>query len=192
MMYNRREQPSNRYFTDSSGKTLRKGDMIEFKRDVYSHWGIYVGEGYIIHATGEPNVQSGSGSFNIASGFSSGVSGLVECKVLKQLLTEVADGFKFYVNNYNDEICEPFPPYAIVKRAFKMVGEYFDYNLLKKNCEHFVTYVRYGKPISKQAEDGLAVAGEIVVGGLVVGGLIGLAGLLLGDSSKKNKNNNRR
>jgi len=143
--------------TDSAGETIIKGDMIEFQRGIYSHWGIYVGDGYIIHAT---DVQSGNGSFSGSSSgsssrSSSGVSRNVDRKVLKQLLTQVVDGCKFYVNNYLDKSHEPFSPDEIVQRAEAEVDTYYDYSLFTNNCEHFVTLMRYGISISNQVTDGI-------------------------------------
>ena len=45
--------------------------------------------------------------------------------------------------------CRPYSKEEIVKRAKSNLGEQ-GYNILLKNCEHFVTWCRYGKEISQQ------------------------------------------
>ncbi|KAK1792111.1 hypothetical protein P4O66_001889 [Electrophorus voltai] len=39
----------------------------------------------------------------------------------------------------------------VAKRAEKLIGA-IPYSLLWNNCEHFVTYCRYGTPVSQQTE----------------------------------------
>ncbi|XP_053382265.1 uncharacterized protein LOC128549517 [Mercenaria mercenaria] len=43
----------------------------------------------------------------------------------------------------------PYPGQIVVKRAESKLGTN-DYNPLKWNCEHFATWCRYGKAVSKQ------------------------------------------
>nr|KAF6279517.1 hypothetical protein mPipKuh1_014609 [Pipistrellus kuhlii] len=55
-----------------------------------------------------------------------------------------------------------------------MVGKALEYDVLKKNCEHFVTDLRYGNPRSKQAENFQTKA--VVGGATLMGGALAFAG----------------
>ena len=141
---------------DSSGRELNEGDLLEFRRSFfYNHWGVYVGNGYVVHATGEPNYESYlPNSLNTMIGSSSALSGNVSCDVRKQPLEEVANTDLFYVNNLLDNDNESaFPPEEISTRAHDAWKKgSFKYHLISNNCEHFATNMRYGEPISRQVE----------------------------------------
>uniref|UniRef100_A0A8C5R2Z0 LRAT domain-containing protein n=1 Tax=Leptobrachium leishanense TaxID=445787 RepID=A0A8C5R2Z0_9ANUR len=127
------------------GSQPNLGDLLEFPRDRYSHWGVYVGDEKIVHVIAES---------------------LVRGSVMKQLVTVVADGNRYRVNNKYDKRCAPRKPKEIVKSADKEVGNLTDYNLLTNNCEHFATMMRYGKTFSDQvtdAEETAVMAGAGVV-----------------------------
>ncbi|NXU21054.1 HRSL1 enzyme, partial [Pardalotus punctatus] len=118
------------------------GDLIEIDRGVYKHWAVYVGDGYVIHVTkagtiGSPPLSSRSSSKSNKKG-----------KVKKELLEEVVGDDKWRVNNKYDRSRIPFPVEEIIKYAEESTDTVLPYNFLKKNCEHFVTKVRYGEPVS--------------------------------------------
>ncbi|XP_005534697.2 PREDICTED: HRAS-like suppressor 3, partial [Pseudopodoces humilis] len=71
-------------------------------------------------------------------------------KVKKQLLKEVAGKHKWRVNNKYDRSYTPFPVEKIIRRAEELVGKEVPYNVITKNCEHFVTKLRYGIELSDQ------------------------------------------
>ncbi|XP_038139239.1 phospholipase A and acyltransferase 3-like [Cyprinodon tularosa] len=123
---------------DKNGKEPKPGDMIEIFRDLYQHWAVYVGNGYVVHFSIEGG-QSGSGT-------AAGKKGSVRKGLLK-------DAGKWKVNNYLDEEYEPRPSDEIVKKACSLVGSNLTYSLGSYNCEHFATEQRYGRPESRQAEN---------------------------------------
>uniref|UniRef100_A0A8D2DN18 LRAT domain-containing protein n=1 Tax=Sciurus vulgaris TaxID=55149 RepID=A0A8D2DN18_SCIVU len=102
------------------------GDLIEIFRFGYEHWAIYVGKGYVVHLA-PPSKH----------GFS------VKLQVKKELLSVVAGGDKYRVNNKHDDKYEPLPPKKIVQKAEKMVGKEVPYSVTSQNCEHFVNGLRY-------------------------------------------------
>ena len=51
---------------------------------------------------------------------------------------------KAKIENNLDEKLKAKNPDDIVKTAEKKVGEKFEYNLLKNNCEHFANWCHYG------------------------------------------------
>lgn len=164
---------------DTDGKLLGKGDLIEFYRGYYSHWGIYDGSGYVIHVTGEPNAGPGFGSVGPTIGTSSALSGNVSAEVKREKWYKVVNGDKFYKNNLHDDRMPPLSANEIIRRASAMIGINWDYDLLRKNCEHFVCKMRYDVDVSQQVIDtitnvgiGISVAAVVSLGVTVVSGMI--------------------
>nr|XP_003229593.1 PREDICTED: retinoic acid receptor responder protein 3 [Anolis carolinensis] len=142
------------------------GDIVEFHRVGYRHYGIAVGNGYVVHLTSAEPEPPG---YHFSSS-----SGRPKAKVKKEHLSIVAQGNKYWVNNINDHKMKPRKPEVIVSLAEAMVGKEMDYNLLKSNCEHFATMLRYGDPQSKQADAGIitttvgtALGAAVVIGSAV-------------------------
>uniref|UniRef100_A0A8C5R401 LRAT domain-containing protein n=1 Tax=Leptobrachium leishanense TaxID=445787 RepID=A0A8C5R401_9ANUR len=105
------------------------GDLLEFPRDAYCHWGVYVGNGKVVHLTADAPDQG---------------------SVKKQLVTVVAEERPYRVNNKYDKRCAPRKPKEIVEAAENEVGDLKKYNVVGNNCEHFATMMRYGKAFSDQ------------------------------------------
>ncbi|KAM9833594.1 phospholipase A and acyltransferase 3-like isoform X2 [Syngnathus typhle] len=107
--------------------------------------------------------------------------------VKKQELWEMVGHNRWKINNLLDSKYEPRPVYLIVMDALKLVGEELAYCVLRNNCEHFVTRLRYGKPRSRQVRE----AGETALGvAAVTLGVVGIAALmatLLGGNKDKHK-----
>ncbi|RVE68831.1 hypothetical protein OJAV_G00095610 [Oryzias javanicus] len=122
---------------DETGKEANPGDLIEIFSVAYSHWAVYIGNGFIVHF-GRPGALSGSISL-IGDGI-----------VMKEKLQKVAGNNRWRVNNILDEKYTPLSPDEIVKKACSLVGASLQYNLEEYNCEHFATEMRYGKPESRQ------------------------------------------
>ncbi|NXE43198.1 PA216 protein, partial [Ptilorrhoa leucosticta] len=114
----------------------KPGDLIEIKRPGYQHWALYVGDGYVIHLTGDGD---SSPSFFTR-----------RAKVKKELLTKVAGNDKCFVNNKYDRSRTPLPVKEIIQRAESWIGKEVSYRLFCYNCEHFVTELRYGRKFSTQ------------------------------------------
>lgn len=125
---------------------IEPGDLIEFKRylGVFDHWGIYVGNGFVVHLT----LNSNDG---------------VEIK--KEKLIKIA-GEKGVCRPNNLEAfaerlgLEPKRnKNDVVEEAIFMLEEFEtgkfipNYDLLEFNCEHFVTLCAYGVKFSTQANN---------------------------------------
>ncbi|KAE8607235.1 hypothetical protein XENTR_v10011090 [Xenopus tropicalis] len=121
-----------------SGPPPKPGDLIEFIRPFYQHWGIYVGDGYVVHLTD----QEGWSSLSSALGGTA--------VVRKDLLENVSDGCAYRVNNKYDLKVQPYPPEKVVQAALEQVGQTLSYSVTSANCEHFVTALRYGNCFSDQ------------------------------------------
>ncbi|KAG3284822.1 HRAS-like suppressor 2 [Ictidomys tridecemlineatus] len=126
----------------------KPGDLIEFFRGAFEHWAVYVGKGYVVHLA-SPSEASGP-SMNIL-GSVLGNRAIVK----KELLSVVAGGDTYRVNNKNDDKYEPLPPNEIVQQAEKMVGKCMPYSLTNSNCEHFANKLHYGVSFSNQVLNGI-------------------------------------
>ncbi|XP_063800959.1 phospholipase A and acyltransferase 3-like [Pseudophryne corroboree] len=150
------------------------GDLIEFFRPVYQHWGVYVGQGYVVHLTDQ------DGWISISSAFGE------KAVVRKDHIDTVAAGCIYRVNNKYDKKRSPYPPGKVVKAALEQVGEQLDYSVTSANCEHFATELRYGNRSSQQVDQAFVAAG-VGAGVFIAAGLI--AGVLF--TSIRNKRQNQ-
>ncbi|KAI5105336.1 retinoic acid receptor responder protein 3, partial [Silurus meridionalis] len=153
------------------------GDLIEIYRGTYQHWGIYVGNGYIIHLA-PPSEHAQAGAYSMMS---------VLCDkalVKKELLEVVAGDDKYIINNLLDDEYEPRPVYDILQEAKSLLGEQQNYCVFRDNCEHFVTNLRYGKPESRQVRRAVNIGIGLGVATLVVAGAAAFISSL-GNKEKK-------
>ncbi|XP_060586985.1 phospholipase A and acyltransferase 3-like, partial [Ruditapes philippinarum] len=125
-------------------ESLEAGDLVEFKRGVYSHWAVYIGNEQVIHLTGDGSVFSG----NISSGSVFSICGIYYTKAIveEENIWTVAGDCKFY----RDNRVSPFTAAEIIRRARAKLGNIHDH-VLWSNCEHFASFCRYGNPKSDQA-----------------------------------------
>ncbi|XP_066216211.1 phospholipase A and acyltransferase 4-like isoform X1 [Saccopteryx leptura] len=131
------------------------GDLIEIFRKGYSHWAIYVDDGYVVHLA-PPGQKPGAGSSSLFSVLSH--TGVVK----RELLTDVLEGCEYRVNNYLDGKYKPRSLNRIISSAKAMIGKEIKYSLTSGNCEHFVTDLRYHKPHSLQVENFMMGAGSVL------------------------------
>jgi hypothetical protein len=111
------------------------GDHLSTPRGVYTHHGLYVGDGQVIHYSG----FAGDGS-----------SGAVECVTLKAFANgESISKVPFMIRVYDRD--------EAVERAWSKLGA-DNYNLLWNNCETFVYWCITGVPVSPQVVNAFATA----------------------------------
>ncbi|XP_053544814.1 phospholipase A and acyltransferase 3 [Bombina bombina] len=152
------------------GPSPKPGDLIEFFRPLYQHWGIYVGDGYVVHLTD----QEGFSSFSSAFGATAAVR--------KDRLDKAACGCKYRVNNKYDKKRSPNPPGKVVQAALEEVGKQMPYSVTSGNCEHFVTNLRYGDCLSDQVDN------AIMYSAVGAGALAVFAGIALVTMRNKRQN----
>jgi cell wall-associated NlpC family hydrolase len=129
-----------------SKEDLSLGDHIYVKRLLYSHHGIYAGDGKVIHYTGEEKEKK-------------------DPSVRETEINDFLKGGKLKKRNYKRRL----PSYETLSLAKEHL---FDkcYSLTLNNCEHFATYCATGKKKSNQVRKAaagflgvtLAVAGTIL------------------------------
>ncbi|NXK70887.1 PA216 protein, partial [Sylvietta virens] len=118
------------------------GDLIKIDRPLYQHWSVYGGDGYVIHVTGKACVTWEGDGCKANPVWAA-------AKVKKELLTKVAGNHKWRVNKY-DRSRTPRPVKEIVRRAEQWIDREVPYGVFDRNCEHFVTELRYGEAASDQ------------------------------------------
>uniref|UniRef100_A0A4W5MAP5 LRAT domain-containing protein n=1 Tax=Hucho hucho TaxID=62062 RepID=A0A4W5MAP5_9TELE len=125
------------------------GDMIEINRVAFNHWALYIGNGEVIH------VVTPDGPSRVAFCSFSSSSGSLSCKgtITIDTLKNVASRNTYKINNFLDDKYKPRRTDVIMGEVDKMRGRTIKYDLLGSNCEHFVTFLRYGQSESKQADD---------------------------------------
>ncbi len=102
------------------------GDHLCVSRGVYSHHGINLGRGRIIHYSGEPTA-------------------FWDAEICITTWTDFAEGREVQVL----DTPRSYSRRDVVRRARSRLGER-RYHLLQNNCEHFARWCRSGEPVSDQ------------------------------------------
>ncbi|XP_061091976.1 phospholipase A and acyltransferase 3-like [Conger conger] len=159
-------------------KKPEPGDLIEIFRGGYQHWAVYIGDGFVIHLAPPSEIAH--------AGANSMMSVLCDkAKVKKEELYKVVERNEYRINNLLDSKYEPKSPGAIVRDAERRVGQELPYSFIQRNCEHFATELRYGKPESRQvcqARDVMLAAGAAAAVGI---GVFAIASYFMGGSKEK-------
>ena len=108
---------------------MAKGNQVKVERGWYHHHGIDAGDGTIIHLQGEPGSRR-------------------ESLVVRIPIEEFTGGAPLAVVDSPAS----FEADEIVARAASRIGE-GGYSLLFGNCEHFASWCRTGKAVSRQVEE---------------------------------------
>lgn len=139
---------------------LRRGDLLEVPRTIFTHFGIYIGDNKVVHLIPDilPVFTSNS---KLTSSVITNERLILGCTfrcatVRVDTLEDFAYGSSIRVNRGDKKLMnmkkmQPFPNDCVAQRAEKLIGP-FPYSLLWNNCEHFVTYCRYGSATSLQTE----------------------------------------
>ncbi|XP_034064590.1 phospholipase A and acyltransferase 2-like [Gymnodraco acuticeps] len=130
------------------------GDLIEFSYPIgYSHWGVYDEDGYVIHfaVADESQLMSGIRSslqrcFPVCGDLLIG-----ETRIRRVPLAEVnvPKGVHALISN-NRHVFTPSASEDMRLRCDALLDQDFPYQLFSLNCEHFATFVRYGKAVCNQ------------------------------------------
>lgn len=134
------------------------GAHLVTPRTVYSHHGIYIGDGKVIHYSG------------LASGIESGP---VEITNLEDFCSGNDVNVKTYKDSYSAE--------TIVGRAMSRVGE-SSYSVFNNNCEHFCLWCITGSHTSIQVDTVTTVSGPSIgsMAGFAARGVVAASGSVVG------------
>lgn len=151
-------------------RSLQRGDHLRVARSRmgglfrYTHHGIYMGNGQVIHyagySTDSNNPQAGGDCIEVVS------------------LQEFADGREVYVRRY--QATRQADTDAILARALSRLGE-DRYCLFRNNCEHFATWCSIGQARSTQVRVGYTASGT---GMTSIGGIATFKNVLLKTSEQ--------
>lgn len=145
-----------RSFEDFENLHISKGSLLKFKSIGYYHWAIFIGNGKYCHLT-QDKVDSRCSSVVLSEAVAGELETIIKIDDLSDLNYETTE---IIVDNSGDSRKKPFSPETIVERALSKTGK-CTYDLLKNNCEHFVTWCRYGDGESKQVEQAIATGKEM-------------------------------
>ena len=147
---------------------MARGDHIKVKRfrGLYSHHGIDMGDGTVVHFDGEPFRGQ-------------------KAKVTRSPMEEFLKGQPARPVRHKDAVR---PEDETVLAALERMGE-SGYHLFLNNCEHFAHACRTGAAKSRQVERAVRVGLAAVAGVAVVGGALVLTtALAKKNASGKNAN----
>ena len=164
-----KDRLSNRYRIIDND-LMQRGDVVGVHRTGYEHYGIYIGNGKVIHYAAEGSDFSGKICIHevdfwefIRKGrdfFYLHFDGRCPIKIYQGANQYSGDSLPFAnINKY-----EIFSPEETVRRARTRLGEK-EYNFVTKNCEHFALWCKTGveesTQVTKGALNGLAVTSSI-------------------------------
>ncbi len=114
---------------------FNKGDVLKVNRGLYFHFGVYAGEGRVIHFSAPKGEKE---------------TNPLTANIYEVSLDDFAKGDTPEIDNSYDPA---FSPDEIVERARKMIGTQLGrYNLVGNNCEHFANWCKTGYTKSQQSE----------------------------------------
>lgn len=134
------------------------GAHLVTPRTIYSHHGIYVGNGQVVHYSG------------LASGLESGP---VEVAGLDAFCAGNEVSVKTYRNSYSGN--------EIVQRAMSRIGE-SSYSVFNNNCEHFCLWCITGSHTSSQVDTVTTISGPSIgsMAGFAARGVVAASGSVVG------------
>lgn len=160
----------------ASAEFFKRGDVIGVSRNgLYEHYGVYLGDGRVIHYCGEVDDFGVRVTVHEAP-FSEFVKESKHCFVvwfdagrpvrLQQSTTFLFNGANFYYDDANYMVKRSvFTAEETIKRAKGRLGEE-KYNLVTNNCEHFAMWCKTGESFSSQVNRIVRFAMESGVTGL--------------------------
>lgn len=150
------EQERERHARRSAPPLLRRGDLLEVPRTIFTHYGIYLGDQKVAHLIPDilPALTKDQKLIGTVVTNNRLIFGCMSKRATVRVdtLEDFAYGSKILVNHM-DRVASrtAFPNEDVARRAEKLIGS-IPYSLLWNNCEHFVTYCRYGSGVSRQTE----------------------------------------
>ncbi|XP_051944933.1 phospholipase A and acyltransferase 3-like [Xyrauchen texanus] len=154
------------------------GDLIEIFRGTYQHWAIYVGDGYVIHLA-PPSERAQAGAYSMMSVVSD------KATVKKEELWSVVGDDKYRINNLLDDKYEPRALRDIMREAQNLLRKELPYCVFRRNCEHFVTELRYGKPQSRQVRKAVEIGVGVGLATMIGFGVLAAAAAIFGSKDKE-------
>ncbi len=166
---------------------IQVGDMVRFDRSFYTHWGVCVDDlkGEIVHV-GPENDTHELDSLRVI--YDSNMRVIVK----KDRICAIAEGCKYYADNYLDKNWDPFPKQDIRNFALEQVKKCsWTYNLWLRNCESFAIWLRYREDyVGDQSRN--ATIGVGITAGLLALGAAALGAYSLSQADKDEEEKRKR
>ncbi|XP_063802892.1 lecithin retinol acyltransferase-like [Pseudophryne corroboree] len=136
--------------------TLKRGDLLQVSRTLFVHFGIYLGNNKVAHLMPDilPALSDDKCLTEKVVTNKRLILGVLAkvASIRVDTVQDFAYGGSIVVNQMDSSFnSKPLPNEEVAQRAEKLVGA-TSYSLLWDNCEHFVTYCRYGCPVSFQTD----------------------------------------
>lgn len=135
---------------------FQRGDLLEVPRTLFTHFGIYLGENRVAHLIPDilPALTADSRQIQKMVTNTRLLLGVLSKRA--SIRVDSVEDFAFgagILPNAMDRVVlrSPLSGEEVATRAEQLVGS-VSYSLLWNNCEHFVTYCRYGTAQSLQTE----------------------------------------
>ncbi|NWU74180.1 LRAT acyltransferase, partial [Onychorhynchus coronatus] len=141
---------------DYDTSSFKRGDLLEVPRTLFIHFGIYLGENRVAHLMPDilPSFTDDLQQIQQVVTNKRLILGVIArtASVRVDTVEDFAYGGSILVNHmdrlFEDQV---LGSEESARRAEKLMGA-TAYSLLWNNCEHFVTYCRYGAPVSFQTD----------------------------------------
>ncbi|XP_076145922.1 lecithin retinol acyltransferase-like [Alosa pseudoharengus] len=151
---------------EASTRVLQRGDLLEVPRTLFTHFGIYLGDNKVAHLIPDimPVLTSDARQIQKMVTNKRLLLGVL-CKkatVRVDFVEDFAYGSPILINSMDHSMKErPLANEEVAGRA-EMLIDKVPYSLMWNNCEHFVTYCRYGSAVSLQTEKFLEFLKSII------------------------------
>ncbi|XP_077333207.1 lecithin retinol acyltransferase [Lithobates pipiens] len=148
------ESEGDHHYQDSS--YFRRGDLLEVPRTLFVHFGIYLGNNKVAHLMPDilPTLTDDKCLIDKVVTNKRLILGVLAkvASIRVDTVQDFAYGGTIIVNHMDSSFkTKPLCNEEVAQRAEKLLGA-TPYSLLWDNCEHFVTYCRYGLPVSFQTD----------------------------------------
>ncbi|XP_075786212.1 lecithin retinol acyltransferase [Pelodiscus sinensis] len=135
---------------------FKRGDLLEVPRTLFVHFGIYLGDNRVAHLMPDilPAFTDDQQQIQQVVTNKRLILGVVArtARIRVDTVEDFAYGGSILVNHMDRAFkSQALCGEEVARRAEKLVGA-TAYSLLWNNCEHFVTYCRYGSAVSFQTD----------------------------------------
>lgn len=136
--------------------SFERGDLLEVPRTLFTHFGIYLGENRVAHLIPDvlPLLTADGRQIQDMVTNTRLLLGVLSkrASIRVDSVEDFAYGARILLNAMDRAVVpRPLAGEEVARRAERLVGT-VSYSLLWNNCEHFVTYCRYGTAQSLQTE----------------------------------------
>ncbi|XP_049922363.1 lecithin retinol acyltransferase-like [Epinephelus moara] len=135
---------------------FQRGDLLEVPRTLFTHFGIYLGDNRVAHLIPDilPVLTANSKQIQEMVTNTRLLLGVLSkrASIRVDSVEDFAYGAGILLNAMDRAVRRsPLSGEEVARRAERLVGT-VSYSLLWNNCEHFVTYCRYGTAQSLQTD----------------------------------------